>query len=100
MATCGLLVALDGFARTYAIQGMFIQPGSLPARTGGVVQRLDLAADVGADVGNHPAHLPHWPAAVAVLASAVVAGDRLCRRMDAERRVPSRHDLPRLAFGR
>ena len=31
MATCGLLVALDGFARTYAIQGMFIQPSSLPA---------------------------------------------------------------------
>ena len=31
LGTCGLLVALDGFARTYAIQGMFIQPGSLPA---------------------------------------------------------------------
>jgi hypothetical protein len=30
MATCGLLVALDGFARTSAIQRMSIQPGSLP----------------------------------------------------------------------
>jgi hypothetical protein len=30
VGTCGLLVALDGFARTYAIYGLFIQPGSLP----------------------------------------------------------------------
>jgi hypothetical protein len=30
LGTCGLLVALGGFARTYAIQGVFIQLGSLP----------------------------------------------------------------------
>jgi hypothetical protein len=31
LAACGLLVALDGFARAYAIQGLFVRPGSLPA---------------------------------------------------------------------
>ena len=30
LATCGVLVGLDGFARVYAISGLFIQPGSLP----------------------------------------------------------------------
>ena len=30
LATCGVLVGLDGFARVYAIYGLFIQPGSLP----------------------------------------------------------------------
>jgi hypothetical protein len=30
LATCGVLVGLDGFARAYAIYGLFIQPGSLP----------------------------------------------------------------------
>lgn len=30
LATCGLLVGLDAFARAYAIYGLFIQPGSLP----------------------------------------------------------------------
>jgi hypothetical protein len=30
LATCGLLVGLDAFARAYAIYGLFFQPGSLP----------------------------------------------------------------------
>ena len=30
LATCGVLVALDGLARAYAIYGLFLQPGSLP----------------------------------------------------------------------
>jgi hypothetical protein len=31
LGTCGVLVGLDEFARTYAIYGLFIRPGSLPA---------------------------------------------------------------------
>jgi hypothetical protein len=30
LGVCGVLVGLDGFARAYAIYGLFIQPGSLP----------------------------------------------------------------------
>ena len=30
LASCGVLVALDGLARAYAIYGLFLQPGSLP----------------------------------------------------------------------
>ena len=31
LATCGVLVGLDEFARAYAIYGLFSQPGALPA---------------------------------------------------------------------
>ena len=31
LGVCGVLVALDGCARAYAIQGLFVRPGSLPA---------------------------------------------------------------------
>jgi hypothetical protein len=33
LGICGLLVGLDQFARAYAIHGVFIRPGSLPAAT-------------------------------------------------------------------
>ena len=59
----GLLVAFDGFARTYAIHGMFIQPGSLPrAVTVAWFNAWTWQLTFGLMLVTIPLILPYWPA--------------------------------------